>query len=495
MKKTLFILILPLALLLSSIYTIPVQARMTPQEREIISVLYPKPTKKSVSYPAKLTVNIDSEEIVLEGTCGMYVEIPPEEMVDILERAIKGTDTPYTYIIEAINDKRTVDALTDKLNIGDTSGEAVIENYKKIFGVDNLEKIFNLLSMELSNEELFDMINPLPNVDGINGNYNRRFESGREIVEFGLNAKDIAQLLLKHEKLKDYLISEANGVGLTLVLNSVQVTLDEYAKYQEKYKDIIELANSRERLRKYYSNVEDLILGATSEKGSWKIRIDDQKTFESVYNPLYGQKVPCTLTADIELINPNGDTESICGNYTGKFIVREFTDLSEYDRNRCALFVKYMNEGMGSFNQNIGAAIGHDMTSVPFEEVSNTINKPSESYFTLSADDVMIRLEMPYGVNRTLFNLPLDTMALEQTEYVNTCDYKIVSKQETKEAIVTHTYMETYDTSSFYEYDHSIAELRVYPFTKVETNNNDSGALLSDIRPYIKLTLEIDMFQ
>lgn len=466
MKQRMLALIILMAMLLLAI---PAQAAdLSPQERMYLSELYPAPPKNAASYPAKLLVSAGSVRAELHGTCGMDASLAPEDMLDILKQAL--TNSKYQDLDAVITDKHSVESLTNKLDMSDKAADEVFNNLLTLVGWDDVLGKFTPISV--------------PAFDELNGNLFHDYETVDGIKTFGEKVKDLWEILAGNGDLVKFLKPEMLPSIQQFLYNGAKITWEEFQKDQQKYRDIVTLSQANARLRAYYGRVDDLVRNAQSEKGAWAIRILDQQIVTGLYDPLYAQTVPYSFTADIELVK-QGNISDIGGDYTGRFVLKQYTDLSEYDSKRHILYADYMNQNLEQNAPKVGGR-----SYLPFEPVSLRINKPAESYFTLAGENVSVKLTLPAGKSRTFFELPLDATALEQTEYVNVCDYVMVVKQEDKDVKVTFTITEFTETDSNYRNDQWVC---VTPSGTETYSKDDSASLPTDMRPYIQLTLTIDM--
>ncbi len=452
---------------------------MSVQDNYYLTSLYPKAPKLSTSYPARLIVTSQNAQVTLNGTCGMDASLSKEDMLDILNQALDAVPE-YKNLDAVIKEKETVENLTNKLHITDEDADEVFRNLLTIIGLEDIKGKLNPISV--------------PSFEELNGNVFHDYETIDGFTSFGDNIKDIAEILLGKGDLLEFLKPDMLPTINSVLYNGAKVTWEEFKKDQEKYKDIVTISQAKARLRQYYNKIDSLTRDLQSKKGAWAIRILDQQIIETVYNPIYGdQLVPCSFTADIELVKESGDYTSIEGTYSGKFVLKEYTDLSDYDSKRHITYADYLNKAAKNGSNIIKSISGHSTKDLPFIPVSIRINSPSQSYFTLQGNDVSVQLALPQGTNRTFFELPLDATVLEQTEYVNTCDYVSIIKQENHIIKGTYTTTEIYETNSFYRNDHLLIKELVAPFEQLESNDDDSGSLPADIRPYIKMELVVDM--
>lgn len=449
-----------------------VYAILTPQETYFLKELYPKLPKNAEAYPAKLIVTSMNTTVTLNGTCGMDASLSEDEMIDILKHATSAVPS-YHDPEGAIADKKTVRNLNDKLDITDKASEELFNNFLIIMGWDDILGKLNPISF--------------PSGEDLNGNFFHDYETIDGYTQFGDNIKDLYDILSGTGDLVDFVKPDFLPTVQDILYNGAKVTWEQFKKDQQKYRDIITLSQANARLRVYYNRVNALIRELQSKKGVWAIRIFDQQIVYPIYNPLYDITAPCSFIADVELKKDNGDYTSIEGSYTGTFTFKESTYLSEYDSLRAKLLADYLNKSLDK------KVAGYPIGGLPYEPILNQINSPSQSYLTLQGESVSVTFDLPPGKNRTFFELPLDAAALEQTEYVNTCDYTITLKTEDKTVRATYTFTEIMEEGTYFQSDHSEWHEKVEPFRSGSTDNDDSGALPADIRPYIQMKLIVDM--
>ncbi len=464
MKKRLLTFTLTLLMALT-LCAAPAHA-LTLQETYYLETLYPNRPKNAASYPARLIVNVNGSTATLNGTCGMDASLTEEEMLSILKHGLDAV-SGYKELEDAAQDKNTVTSLTEKLKFSDEDMKEIMNNLLSLVGWDNIPGMLTPISA--------------PKIDALNGDPFHDYETINGAVKFGDKVGDIVDILAGEGDLLDFLKPDMLPSVQEFLYNGAKVSWEQFQKDQQKYKDIAALYQAKSRLRQYYARVNQLVKDAQSEDGAWAIRIYDQQVIQAKYLPTYDQLVPQIWTADIELVKGDGSMGNVNGAYTGSFSLKMDTDLAEFDSRRHILFAEHMNKSQ----EQVAAGAIH------WSPASLQLNAPSENKVSFAGDGVSVTLTLPPGANRTLFELPLDATALEQTEYVNTCDYVMVIGGESISGVYTITWTEISETDSFYQSDHNVVIDR--NGHRVEGTNEDSGPLPTDMRPYIRMTLVVDM--
>lgn len=467
--KRLFSLLL--LFVLAASLTLPASA-LTLQESYYLQTLYPNLPKDSSSYPARLIVNTGNFNVTLHGTCGMNASLTEEQMLAILKQAL-GAISGYKELEDAAQDKHLQSQLTEKLKFTDEDVKEVMKNLLSLMGWDDIP----------------DMLNPvsLPDIEAFNGNLFHDYELIEGAFEFGDTAEEIAGMLAGQGDLLDFIEPDMLPSIQDLLYNGAKISWEEFQKDKQKYKDIISLSQANERLRQYYARVDELVKKAQSESGAWAIRIYDQQVAEGKMNPLYDHTVPGIFTADIELVKDDGSFGNINGTYTGRFKLSMDADLTDYDNRRHIIVADYMDK-----TQQKLSIPGIPGGRTHWSGVSVQVNKPSESKLTLEGDGVSVTLSLPPGVNRTLFELPLDANALEQTECKNTEDIVFTMRGTHGDVVYTTIWTDIKDDSGF-QYHHDYNEAVAPGVPPISTENEESVTVSIDVRPYIRMTLVVDM--
>ena len=448
--KRILTLCLVFCLTLAVIPAVPAQA-LTLQEQSWLEYLRPDVPKLEGSYPAYLTVSMpNGTSVKLNGTCGVGGSLDDDEIIDVLKRACSSVDG-YKDPQNAVNDVVLVAAVKEKLKFTQEDMDQLQQNFLALSGFDKVADILNLT---------------MPGVGG---------------SDMASIAADIVQNGKPGLGFLNPVPDSIGGFAQGLIINGIFVTWEEFQRDKDKYKDIVNMSQANARLRAYYGRVDELVRDAMSEKGVWTIRIYEQKVVDTFYDTYYS--APTIWTADIELVKNDGSYGNIDGTYVGKFKVSYDTDLSYYDSNYHNFFVASMNAGVLGLNANDR-----------WKAISQTVNRPSESKLTLEGKNVSVTLTMPQGVQKTVFELPLSAQALEQTEFVNVIDMvSVIQKGGMYKGDVVHTVTQTRITDGEMSYWHKLDVITVPGEPDEVYEQSESNALPTDMRPYITLTLVIDM--
>ena len=448
--KRILTLCLVFCLTLAVIPAVPAQA-LTLQEQSWLEYLRPDVPKLEGSYPAYLTVSMpNGTSVKLNGTCGVGGSLDDDEIIDVLKRACSSVDG-YKDPQNAVNDVVLVAAVKEKLKFTQEDMDQLQQNFLALSGFDKVADILNLT---------------MPGVGG---------------SDMASIAADIVQNGKPGLGFLNPVPDSIGGFAQGLIINGIFVTWEEFQRDKDKYKDIVNMSQANARLRAYYGRVDELVRDAMSDKGVWTIRIYEQKVVDTFYDTYYS--APTIWTADIELVKNDGSYGNIDGTYVGKFKVSYDTDLSYYDSNYHNFFVASMNAGVLGLNANDR-----------WKAISQTVNRPSESKLTLEGKNVSVTLTMPQGVQKTVFELPLSAQALEQTEFVNVIDMvSVIQKGGMYKGDVVHTVTQTRITDGEMSYWHKLDVITVPGEPDEVYEQSESNALPTDMRPYITLTLVIDM--
>lgn len=453
--KRLFALGLALCMALTMI---PSAHAMSLQEQSWLSLLRPKLPELEGSYPARLLVTLPSAETVtLNGTCGVGGTVTDEQLIDILKRACSAVEG-YKDPQNAVNDMVLAAAIKEKLKFTEEDMAQLQQNFLALSGFDKVADLLNLT---------------MPGVGGSD-----MASIAAEIITEG----EVGLGFLN--PIPDSLGGFAQG----LIINGVFVTWEEFQRDKEKYKDIVNMSQANARLRQYYGRVDELLRDAMSDNTAWAIRIYEQKVVDTLYDVNFEYYAPCIYTADIELVKDDGSYGNIDGTYTGRFKLSSEFDLTGYDSNYHVMYAKFLNSSDEDlpFSSN-----RHD-----YSPVSITVNRPTEEKITLEKSNVSVTLSMPPGMLRTRFELPLDATALEQTEFVSIQDMVVEVEDPTEyrgDAGKTHirTIIKDSETGTHYDQYYVI----YYPPGEppIEHTNVNDDYIPTDVRPYIQMTLVVDM--
>lgn len=458
--KRILTLCLVFCLTLAVIPAVPAQA-LTLQEQSWLEYLRPDVPKLEGSYPAYLTVSMpDGTSVKLNGTCGVGGKLTDEELVDILRRACSAVDG-YKDPQNAVNDVVLVAAVKEKLKFTQEDMDQLQQNFLALSGFDKVADILNLT---------------MPGVGG---------------SDMASIAADIVQNGKPGLGFLNPIPDSIGGFAQGLIINGIFVSWEEFQRDKDKYKDIVNMSQANARLRAYYGRVDELVRDAMSEKGVWTISINDQQVVENWLN-LGIVSVPVIVSADIELIKDDGSYGNIGGTYIGRFKVDADADFYEIDKNYHNIWADKINSGAGGNLMTLGR--GSKCSGV-----SITVNRPSEWKFALESDQTSVNLALPAGVNRTVFELPLDTAVLD-AEFSYIFDNVIeIQARESCGGTTTFTHTdirdddgETYRSYSISHYAHSGCMDSGHHYSRYgdpEETTQSHG----NIRDSVKLTLVIDM--
>ncbi len=439
---------------------LPAAQALTLQEQSWLSHLRPKLPKLEGDYPARLLVTLPNfETVTLSGTCGVGGKLTDEQLVEILRRACAAVDS-YKTPQDAVNDKVLAAAIKEKLKLSDEDIERFEKNILSLLGLDKVADILNFT---------------MPGVGGSD-----MASIAAEIVTEGKPGLGFLNPIP----------DSIGGFAQGLIINGVFISWEEFQRDKDKYKDIVNLSQANARLRQYYARVDELVRQAMSDSTAWAIRIYDQQVAEGKMHPLYDYTVPGVFTAEIELIKDDGSYGNVNGAYTGRFKLSMDTDLTDYDNRRHIIIADYMNKAQQKLSlPGVPGGTTH------WSGVSVQVNKPSESKLTLEGEGVSVTLSLPPGADRTLFELPLDATTLEQTEHKMIEDIVYTVRGITgPRGDVVYTHIDTYikDDSGF-QYWHNYQEAVAPGIPPVSVENEESYQAPTDVRPYIQMTLVVDM--
>lgn len=383
--KRILTLCLVFCLTLAVIPAVPAQA-LTLQEQSWLEYLRPDVPKLEGSYPAYLTVSMpDGTSVKLNGTCGVGGKLTDEELVDILRRSCSAVDS-YKDPQDAVNDVVLVAAVKEKLKFTDEDMAQLKDNFLALSGFDKVADILNLT---------------MPGVGG---------------SDMASIAADIVQNGKPGLGFLNPIPDSIGGFAQGLIINGIFVSWEEFQRDKDKYKDIVNMSQANARLRAYYGRVDELVRDAMSEKGVWTISINDQQVVDyGMYVGVSDFQVPLIVSADIELVKDDGSYGNIGGTYIGRFKVDADADFSEIDTNYHNVWAEKLNSTASGNLLTIGGG-------TKYSGVSTIVNQPSEMTFVLESTQTSVNLALPEGVNRTVFELPLDTTVLDAT-YHYVIDY------------------------------------------------------------------------
>ncbi len=464
MKRIKRLLTLALALCLALALAAPAGA-LTLQEQSWLSHLRPKLPRieGDTSYPAWLSVTTPyGGHVQLNGTCSLGGSLTDEQLVDILKRACAAVDG-YKDPQDAVNDKVLAAAIKEKLKLSEEDIERFEKNILSLLGLDKVADILNFT---------------MPGVGGSD------------------MASIAAEIVTEGKPGLGFLNPIPDSIGgfvQGLIINGVFISWEEFQRDKDKYKDIVNLSQANARLRQYYARVDELVRQAMSESTVWAIRIQTQEMNDTLHRDVPVYYAPTLWTADIELIKDDGSYGNVNGTYTGRFHLSYEADLREFDRGFAERMAQYYNDGDG--RTIAGTQIGWSQSTVVFSPVANEVNQPSVHRLTLEGSGVPVTLSLPPGVNRTRFELPISATALEQTEFEAVED-RFAEVRGTDPAglysiTISRTIITDSRTGTDYEQTRDVVTV---PFQKPqEFVNTENGSMPRDMRPYIQMTLVVDM--
>ncbi len=489
MKKRIASLALALALSLSlcatSVCAAPGQEMY---EQAYFWELVPDEAGFHAEYPATLILQMSGKRYSFEGYCGRHASLTDDEKMAALNQGLDAVEG-YQSLKDAYQDKMSVSDLTDKLKLKqDISGD-LLNFALRVTEFDSFLSIFNKLSpidiLDMESALSGNVIDGIQFAEGAKGLYDK-------LVLFKKIYEGIDEIGDFDEFIKPELIPSVH----TVILNTTKISWEEYKKDQEKYKNIVALSQAKGRLRDYYIRVHEVLQDVVARKGSWKVTMNVDTVVDTPYDAYGGQDmVPTRFNVYMDLTKRTGQIDEITGTYIGPFTLEMESMLREYDNNRAVRYAELLNSELEAGTLQIAALTGH-MEGRSFRIVDDYVNikTPSQSRIKFRCEDLEVKLTLPQNKLRAFWEIPLDTSPLEQVEYVSSCDYEmqVSALGLPPNRTWIQTYGEKNDTGSFSQWDHTVITLPVAPY-KVETHNNDSGALPTDFRPYIKLTLTVDM--
>lgn len=445
-KKIKTLLALTLALCLTATTAVPALA-LSGRDAYYLAMLRPRLPKTSESYPARLRVDIPGRpptSFSLAGKIGMDATISDEEMLAILKKGLPG-EKSYKELQNPVDDKVLVQELTEKLKFSEADIQNMLDNWKKLLGVDT---IADLLSGNLPEIGASDVVNSI--LDGATG--------------------DIPMM--------------PGPPGAGTVVDGLFISWEEYQKDQQKYRDIIALSQAKQRLRVYYAVVDQLVRDFISEHGGWTLRIDGKDTQTITYEGVEGNTQ--TMTADIKLTKDDGSAGNIGGTYNGHFKLRWDTDLRAFDA------------GYGAHCVDIANAEA-DIPGLPKPPVptnrryvlATDEGPPSEYYVVMEAEDYQLKLSLPYGANRAFIEMPLSADPLFLTDYTQQVQRTVIIEYRDRvtfiwkdrslniddDHITDFDIGEEYSGGEVHSWDHSLSEdMPIHDYTSI-----------------IRMTLVVDM--
>lgn len=453
--KRILTLCLVFCLTLAVIPAVPAQA-LTLQEQSWLEYLRPDVSKLEGSYPAYLTVSMpNGTSVKLNGTCGVGGSLADDEIIDVLKRACSSVEG-YKDPQNAVNDVVLVAAVKEKLKFTQEDMDQLQQNFLALSGFDKVADILNLT---------------MPGVGG---------------SDMASIAADIVQNGKPGLGFLNPIPDSIGGFAQGLIINGIFVSWEEFQRDKDKYKDIVNMSQANARLRAYYGRVDELVRDAMSDKGVWTISITDQQVVDTLYLTAPEYYAKSIWTADIELTKDDGSYGNANGTYTGTFKLSCEADLQDFDKNFHKILAEHYNSAQDT---PLGRGNGANWSAV-----SQTVLRPSEEKMVLEGANVAVTLSTGAGVQNTFFELPLDATALNLTESVSVRDMITVVKGQTSDrsASCTETWTFIRDGETGTDYRQQDTVLKTVSGTS-ENSKPFDGTLISDVRPFITLTLVVDM--
>ena len=428
------------------------------QEQSWLSHLRPSNLpgdKVKDSYPVELKVSVaGQQEITLKGTCSLEGKLTDDDILDAMKKAAAEVDG-YKSPENAVEDKLKIDKLQKKVTFGKEEQERIVKNWLSLVGMD---KVADLLGGKLPSYGEADTIGA--------------------VVDF------ISEGKLPGAGSLVPVPTDVSGFSQGLVINGVLLSIDQYKRDQEKYKDIVELAAARARFREFNGIMNRILKETAREKTAWTIRIEDQVTKDQLYRGEPEIYAPYIYTADIVLVKKDGGYGDPVGAYQGRFVIDIDVSLLDYDRN----FAKYLAE---SYNKRLREMPGYIDESMMWKVVSQSANRTSENKTTLEGKKVYVTLADSLG---GVFEMKLDPYALDIAYSRVLHDFVSVITQKGEAATATQTWTEITDSEA------GTAYVQVYDRVvdilgnvSENTSTDDDPYPTVDPRSYLALTLVVDM--
>ena len=449
MKKMIRILTATMVCCMLLCFARPAEAASL-QEEAWLSLLCPSELPKvdgGTSYHAELTIRLPQlTPVTLNGICSLEGTVSDEQILSALKTAVSAVPE-YKSPDDAASDKALVSDLKEKLKFSKEDMQRILQNWLALVGKD---KVYEILNGRIPKFEVSDGIGPL-----VNGIIDAAGELAGEELDIAIP---------------------------DLIINGAVVSWKEYQRDQEKYRHIVSLSQANARLRQYYDRVNELLREDMGKTAHWTIRIYDQKVQNDTFDMVYDITLPYLYTAEILLTKNGGDYSSITGTYSGDFKITIDADMSDYDANLHDYVAKAFTEN----DQKVGVKRN-------WSGYSMTINQPSESKTILEGENLSVNLSLPYGTNKTIFELPLDATKLDaHNKFLIDMVYSIQSKEQYGTSTHTWTRIEDSVTGTSYLKDEHVIFLP--DGSKQEYSDVQEGAYPTvDIRPYISMTLVVDM--
>ncbi len=457
MKKVYKIIILIFILCFTASLIVPAGA-LSLQEQSWVSHLrptnMPKP-KGSTSYPAELLIDMPNHtQVKLKGTCSLEGQLTDEDILDALKKA--AAETGYKSPENAVDDKLKIDRLKDKLTFSQEDQERIIKNWLSIAGMD---KVADILKGKFPNYGETD---------------------AASIVIDMIKSGDPPDLSALSPVPTDF-----GGFAQNIIINGTVLTVEQYKRDQQKWKDIVELSQARGRYREFTAHVNSIIKQKTKEKTAWTIRIQTQAVQEQLYRGAPEIHLPYIYTSDIVLTKKDGKFDTPKGVYEGEFKIDVDVSCEDYDRNFHKYLAEYLNDGL---KKNM-PMIKPEMLYSP---ISQSSNRTSENKTTLGKNSVYVTLDK--NALGGVYELEINTFSLDILYQKVLHDFVCVVTKKTDGGSETITWTEITDSETKTSYQQTHNRVVTASGEVLESVNTDDDPYPdTDVRGYIKLTLVVDM--
>ncbi len=474
--------VLCLSLLLSSgIYTLPAGA-LTPKETMLLSRIKPQIPKTTTSHPASVQMQTQSGTITFRGRVSKSAHIDDELMLSLMQQSLTAG---YKSLDDVVNDIDTTGSLRKKFDADSKDWKHIAQNLGKIFGVDTTGDGWDLAQTTL---DTFGPI-PLPNLASLNPDD----PAGASSTVLG--AVKGAKTIWEAAK-GDFSIKPGMPDALGIVLNGLSVTRDEYLRNQEKWKDLVDFLNAAARLRDFYASLDRMLDNEIRSQSLFRIDVDDMQ----IGKVKYDQYIECPVIYRCTCTMTKSDTSGywLPGAYSGSFRLRLEVDGLTYDQEYDDNWAQLFNDSRKNKNIKVPAApglSGYDNLNMVYVPVSN-VGTPTESYATYESASISVTVPDQASGGAAL-TCPIDALALTQSEYRHHIDRTISVKGTGGNGglKVEHyfEYINLQDDAVFFSQDTSriVVSSGDMVLNDLSSSNPDNGSLMTDMRPYMRLTLLI----
>ncbi len=346
-----------------------------------LMILRPEETverRDVTSFEARLELSMQGYSATLRGTCAIEGELTDEDLLEAIEHGVAAVGE-YGSPEDAIEDQRLIDTLSDKLRLSEADQKRLIRDWLRLTGMDKVYDMLHLTRPSYGVEDAITVVaesiwkGELPGLSSL-----APFPTGM------------------------------SGFAIGGVVNGTVVSWEAYQRQKERYQTIVELANARARQRAYYAAVRVFLLERRKERQAWTIRIQDGVTQDQMFMPTYDISAPYYYSSDI-VLTKKGGLDSPAGVYNGSFLLNIEVDLVDFDMH----FADYLAK---RFTRDSGGTL-------QYSPVSMQVNRFSESSGTIGAEDLSLRVSLPYGVLRTKLEYDVDLMKLQTLKEVSEFDF------------------------------------------------------------------------